>query len=54
MAGEERATHGIGPPQSTNIRVPGFQTTFSVKMTQQVLKQVITQRALQKLEQNSS
>lgn len=40
MAGE-RATHGRGPPQSTNIRVPGFQT-FVVKMTEHVLKQVVT------------
>lgn len=54
IAGEERATHGRGPPQSTNIRVPGFQTTFVVKMTQQVLKQVVTKWALEKLEQDSS
>lgn len=43
IAGEERATHGRGPPQSTNIGVPGFQTTYFVIMTQQVLKQVVTQ-----------
>lgn len=53
MGGEERAIHGRGPPQRTNIRVPGFQT-FVVKMTQQVLKQVVTKWALEKLEQDSS